>query len=145
MCIRDRYKTLPAALLQAVAPGSVAAFAAVDRLARAGLGIVAVVPQRLQVWVGSPDETVAARRTVASLVLNAGLAAASAVTVLTAMPPVVAVVFTGAVTVEGSAVVATALLVALTCPSRAFGLAPVAPDAGPATAPRGPAAPAGGG
>lgn len=123
------YKTLPAALLQAVAPGSVAAFAAVDRLARAGLGIVAVVPQRLQVWVGSPDETVAARRTVASLVLNAGLAAASAVTVLTAMPPVVAVVFTGAVTVEGSAVVATALLVALTCQSRAFGLALVTLDA----------------
>ena len=123
------YKTLPAALLQTVAPGSVAAFGAVDRLARAGLGIVAVVPQRLQVWVGSPDQAVAVRRTAGSLVLNAGLAVVSAVAVLTAVPPVVAILFTGAVTVEGPAVVATALLVALTCQSRAFGLALVTLDA----------------
>lgn len=117
------YKTLPAALLQSVAPGSVAAFGAIDRLARAGLGVVAIVPQRLQVWVGTPDADLAVRRTVASLAVNAALALASAVAVLVALPPAVEVLFTGVVEVERGAVAVAALLVALTCLSRAFGLA----------------------
>jgi O-antigen/teichoic acid export membrane protein len=117
------YKTLPAALLQSVAPGSVAAFGAIDRLARAGLGVIAIVPQRLQVWVGTPDAALAARRTVGSLAVNAALGLISAGIVLIALPPVVDVLFTGVVEVEATAVGAAALLVGLTCSSRAFGLA----------------------
>jgi O-antigen/teichoic acid export membrane protein len=117
------YKTLPAALLQSVAPGSVAAFGAIDRLVRAGLGVIAIVPQRLQVWVGTPDAGLAARRTVRSLAVNTALGLISAGIVLIALPPVVDVLFTGVVEVEAPAVGAAALLVGLTCSSRAFGLA----------------------
>ena len=117
------YKSLPAALLQSVAPGSVASFGAVDRLTRSGLAVAAVLPQRLQVWVGVPDATRAVRRTAVSLLLNTALGVLAAGVVLVGLPPVVDVLFTGVVEAEPASIRAAAALVLLTCVSRGLGLA----------------------
>ncbi|ROP65158.1 MULTISPECIES: hypothetical protein [unclassified Curtobacterium] len=124
--ISTLYRALPAALLAGVAPGAVATFSAVDRPLRMGLQFLAVVPQRLQTWVGVEDQVIARRRAVQVVLMNIGLGAAAGVLVLAAMPTFVAVLFTGVVAVDGALAAIAGLLVAVVCAARGFGLALVA-------------------
>jgi len=121
--VATTYKSLPVALLGAVSPGSVAAFAAVDRPLRMGLQVVSAIPDRLQTWVGVPSAELAHRRGVVSLGVNAALGLVVGVGFATCMPAVAVVLFTGAVPVSPDLAVAGGVLVGVICASRGAGLA----------------------
>jgi len=121
--VTTSYKSLPAALLGAAAPGAVAVFAAVDRPARLGLQVLMSVPDRLQTWVAVPDEATSRRRTRTSFVVNGLLGLGAGAVFAVALPLVAPVLFAGAVTVPTPTVLWGAALVAVICTSRGAGLA----------------------
>lgn len=121
--VATTYKSLPAALLGTVSPGSVAGFAAVDRPLRMGLQVVSAIPDRLQTWVGVPSAELAHRRSLVSLGLNAGLGLVVGVGFALSMPAVAVVLFTGTVPVSPDLALAGGVLIAVICASRGAGLA----------------------
>ncbi|ROS47973.1 hypothetical protein [Frigoribacterium sp. PhB24] len=126
--VATTYKSLPVAVLGTVSPGSVAAFAAVDRPLRMGLQVVSAIPDRLQTWVGVPSAELARRRSTISLSLNVGLGLVVGLGFATCMPAVADVLFTGAVPVSPDLAVTGGLLVGVICASRGAGLALVSAE-----------------
>lgn len=129
--VSTAYTTLPAAVLGVVAPGTVPAFAAVDRLARMGLAVVAAVPSQMQRWLGHEDASVRAVRIPRALALNAALGVIAGTVVVLVMPTATDLLFNGVVRTDGALVAAAATLVAVVCPSRGAGLVLVAVDRAP--------------
>jgi len=118
--------TLPATALTLVAPGAVPAFAAADRLTRAGLSVLAAVPARAQRWLGVATPRDRRRRCLVLMVGNAVLGAGAGTCAALLLSVVVDVLFVGTVDVPLPLAVAEGALVAVICTSRAAGLALVA-------------------
>lgn len=120
------YKSLPVVLVGIVSPGSVAAFAAVDRPLRMALTVLTAVPNRLQSWLGTSDARTAAKRSRVSLALNAGLGVVSGLAFALGMPFVAVHLFSGVVGVGTGLALLGGLLIAVICLSRGCGLSLVA-------------------
>jgi O-antigen/teichoic acid export membrane protein len=132
--ISTLYKALPTALLAGVAPTAVAPYSAVDRPLRMGLQFLAVVPQRLQVWIGVEDHALRSRRATRSILLNVALGGVAGLATTLLLPALVRVLFTGVVHVGPTMAIAAGALVAVVCATRGFGLALVAVDRADVTA-----------
>ncbi|GAA4678840.1 oligosaccharide flippase family protein [Frondihabitans cladoniiphilus] len=128
------YKALPVVVLSAISPGAVAAYSALDRPLRMGLGILIAVPNRLQSWAGVADGRLRSRRVRVSLVVNAALGLAGGLVFAAGIPLVTAVLFRGVVTVDAELTWLGAAVVAAACLSRGFGFALVVDRRANATA-----------
>lgn len=131
--ITTLYKALPTAVLAGVAPGAVPAYSAVDRPLRMGFQFLAVVPQRLQAWIGVPDPAVRRRRVLRAVLLNVLLGVVAGGAAVALMPPVVQVLFSGVVAVAPELVLLGGALTVVVCASRGLGLALVSEDRADAT------------
>lgn len=116
------YIALPTTLIAAVAPGSVALFAAADRLQRWVLTGLQPLPSTLQRWVGGPSGAVERRRRAAlgSVVAAAVGIVVGAVFALLA-PLASEVVFAGALRVTSEMALICGVVIAVVCTSRATG------------------------
>jgi len=122
------YIGLPVALVQAWAPGSVASFAAAERLMRMGLLVLQSVPNVLQRTLGlaTRDGRVDATAARHTLTLQSLIGTASGIICALALPSAVRLLFAGKVTVDYSTSGAAGLIVLLTALSRATGMLLVA-------------------
>lgn len=115
------YIALPTALLSVVSPGSVAVFAAVDRLQRMGLSVLTAVPSAMQAQVGvaplADRERVA--KTAAYWNTCVGVVAGGVCAV--AVGPTSQIVFAGTVDVPPVVAALSGLVVFLVVTSRAVG------------------------
>lgn len=121
--ISATFTMLPASLLGVAGSSSVAAFAAVDRPMRAGLGILTAVPNRLQSWIGVGESALSRLRGKQSVLINLLLGLAAGTVFAIAMPVAGSLLFGTAVDVSTSMSLAGGLLILLVCTSRGLGLA----------------------
>jgi O-antigen/teichoic acid export membrane protein len=122
------YIGLPVALVQAWAPASVPAFAAVERLLRMGLLVLQSVPNSLQRALGLARRDVQAlkRASRQALVVQASVGSGAALVCALLMPRAVDLIFAGQVQVNHPAAWTAGLIVLLTSLSRGTGLLLVA-------------------
>ncbi|SOC47735.1 Membrane protein involved in the export of O-antigen and teichoic acid [Blastococcus aggregatus] len=100
--------SLPLTILAAVAPRTVAAFAALDRITKFAVFALGPVGLAFQGWVAEPSESPARRRRTALVVTaTAGLLLAGGF--LLAAPPLLEVLFAGRIEVPGIAIVFAAV------------------------------------
>jgi O-antigen/teichoic acid export membrane protein len=116
------YLALPTTLLAVISPGSVASFAAADRLQRMALAILAVFPSVLQNWIGSsPTPSDRVSRVNQSVIANAALGALAGLAFALLAPILAGFVFSEAVPVSFSISSICGLIIFITCTSRATG------------------------
>ncbi|MBJ7452350.1 MAG: hypothetical protein JHC71_09735 [Blastococcus sp.] len=95
--------SLPLTILAAVAPRTVAAFAALDRITKFAVFALGPVGLAFQGWVAEPSESPARRRRTA-LAITAGSGLALAAGFLVAGPALLQVLFAGRIEVPGLAI-----------------------------------------
>lgn len=116
------YTTLVTTVVAAVAPGSVALYAATDRVLRMGLAVLAGVPSRLQSWLGQSSDADRRRRSVQSLITNTALGLLAAVSFFVAADPFAQILFSGTIVITDSTAALGSLIALMVCTSRGFGL-----------------------
>ncbi len=116
------YIALPVALVALVAPGAVATFAAIERLQRMLLALLAAIPSAFLHWA---TRDVRARersdRVTIAIVANAALGLLAGGLWIVVAPVAAHIVFAGELALPGEVLVMSAVVVALTCASRAVG------------------------
>jgi len=127
-CVSTVYTSLPTPILGIVNPGSVAAYAAVDRPARMGLGILGGVPSKLQSWIAQGPRDDLKRRCRVVVAINAGLGLSAGLVFFVLGPPLIEILFSGTLTPGMELILWGAFVVFLICTSRGLGLALVAVD-----------------
>ncbi|WP_292700437.1 hypothetical protein [Microbacterium sp. 69-10] len=116
------YIALPVTLIGIVAPGSVAVFAAGERLMRLGLSAMSIVPSAMQGWIGSSPERGERRRRVRlAVMINATFGAIAAIAFGVAAPLASSLIFTGSATIPSPLAWSFAIVVTLVATSRATG------------------------
>lgn len=116
------YIALPVTLVGIVAPGSVAVFAAAERLQRMTLSVLAAVPNALQGWVGrasSPELRL--WRAQRAVLANAAVGALAGAVFTVAAPTLADLVFSGVAPVTTELAAFCAVMIVVVSTSRATG------------------------
>lgn len=116
------YTFLPTAIAAVVAPSVVPAYAAVDRLMRMSLAVLAGIPSRLQSWLGSATGRSLHQRRALTIQLNLVLGVLCGIGFGVFAPLVGQIVFAGSLTIEAELAWASGALLAIICASRGLGL-----------------------
>jgi hypothetical protein len=116
------YIALPVTLVSIVSPGSIALFAAAERLQRMCLAALTAAPNGMQGWVGRPP-TRRGRldRARTAVLANAAMGILAGVGFTLLAQPVSKLLFSGTVIVEFPLSALCGLLIAIVCTSRATG------------------------
>lgn len=116
------YIALPITLVSIAAPGSVAVFAAGERLMRMGLAAMSIIPNAMQGWVGRPaakrERWVRAKRAVA---MNVVIGVVAGLVFGLLAPAASHLVFSGTATVSPALALTFALVILVVTVSRATG------------------------
>lgn len=116
------YTYLPVVVIQMLAPGAVASFAALDRVMRMGLAVAAAVPNRFQSWIGSSSTEDRVRRCRTSFTINAALGLLAGITFYVVATFASAFLFSGQIDLSAELIVLFAAIAAIICASRGAGL-----------------------
>ncbi|MFC6713163.1 hypothetical protein [Branchiibius cervicis] len=120
------YTGLPVTLVQLVAPGSTAVFAATERLMRMGVLVLYSVPARLQSWIGGAPAVERAHRIRTAQRLCLLMGVVSGLLYAALAPSVSRLMFSGAVDIPYPVAAWSGLLLAIICTSMGLGLSMVA-------------------
>ncbi|MDV8069618.1 hypothetical protein R4P64_24110 [Rhodococcus sp. IEGM 1366] len=124
--ISGSFTSFAPALVGLVNPLAVPVFAAVDRLMRMALAILAGIPNRLQSWLGAATGRDRHLRSLMSIRYNCYLGLVSGLIFGLLAPTFVTVLFAGQVSFGYELSALSGFLLFLICTSRGFGLAMVA-------------------
>lgn len=117
------YMALPVTLVAGFAPSVLAAFAAADRLMRMALSILIALPNAMQNWVGSASTALERRhRTRDAILVNAATGVVAGAGFALLAPWISRFLFSGAVDIDPVLALASGVVLALVCVSRATGL-----------------------
>jgi O-antigen/teichoic acid export membrane protein len=116
------YTFLPTAIAAVVAPSAVPAYAAVDRLMRMSLAVLAGIPSRLQSWLGSATANSLDQRRSRTIQLNCIIGVFCGVGFALLAPFVGQIVFAGSLTIVPELAWASGTLLGIICASRGAGL-----------------------
>ncbi|PWJ45808.1 Polysaccharide biosynthesis protein [Quadrisphaera granulorum] len=121
------YTALPVSIVSAISPQSTAIYAALDRLTRMLLSLLAVAPTRMQQWVGHPRElAIRLKRSRQAFWLNAGLGAMAGVILALLSRWALSHIFSGVVEVTDLQCWLAGAVVSTICASRGAGLGLIA-------------------